>query len=186
MRFLSQSTEFNVSGADINQDNVSWCQSNLPAVRTIQTSALPPFAFVANEFDLVFAISVFTHLPKVAMFAWLDEISRVTVSGGVVILTTHGDAVLDTITKSPQHQKMFRMSSEDASSMKAKFSSDGFVYNSYDADGLRVAKAGSDYGTSFTHEKFIRSQWNRDALSVIEFLPGGLRGGQDIVILKKA
>ena len=101
------------------------------------------------------------------------------------MLTTHGDAILDLIAKSSVHQKMFSMTPDDTERFREEYRREGFVYRSYAPDGIRCAKAGEDYGNSFTHETFIRSEWARSGLIVSEFIPGGLRGGQDIVILKK-
>ena len=65
------------------------------------------------------------------------------------------------------------------------FSTKQFVYRSYSEDILRDANAGDDYGNSFTHENYIRGQWTRNFFEVLKFIPGGMRGWQDVTILRR-
>src|SRR2546422_521375 len=50
----------------------------------------PPLPFADRQFAVVYALSVFTHLPEPLQNAWMQEIRRVVRPGGHVILTTHG------------------------------------------------------------------------------------------------
>jgi ubiquinone/menaquinone biosynthesis C-methylase UbiE len=51
---------------------------------------MPPSELESDSFDLVYAISVFTHLDERMQFAWLGELQRVTKPTGYVLLTVHG------------------------------------------------------------------------------------------------
>jgi hypothetical protein len=50
----------------------------------------PPLRHSDGLFDFVFSISLFTYLPEDMIFEWLDELRRVTKTGGLVALSVHG------------------------------------------------------------------------------------------------
>ncbi len=184
-RFLQLMSRFDVYGSDINQKLVSWCQNNLKTVITSSNDLLPPLQYRDGEFDFIFSLSIFTHLPEASVFAWLDELARITVDNGVVLLTSHGFPALDIICGSKQHQQMFQVTEDDARALLKLFSSKLFIYRSLSEDIIRAANAGDDYGNSFTHENYIRSQWTRNVFEVVKFIPGGMRGWQDVTILRR-
>lgn len=184
-RFLQLMQRFQVYGSDINQKLVSWCQNNLTEVNTAANELLPPLRYRDGEFDFVYSLSIFTHLPEASVFSWLDELARVTADNGVVLLTTHGFPAIEIICGSAQHQQMFQVTDDDARTLLETFASKQFVYRSYSEDVARAANAGDDYGNSFTHENYIRNQWTRSAFEIVQFIPGGMRGWQDVTILRR-
>jgi len=46
------------------------------------------------------------------------------------------------------------------------------------------AQAGGDYGNAFIHPDYIREKWGQE-LPVLQHLPGGMRGWQDVVIMSR-
>ena len=66
-----------VAGSDIDGPAVAWCRSNLAFARFEQNRLEPPLAFERESFDLVYALSVFTHLTGELQLAWRDELRRV-------------------------------------------------------------------------------------------------------------
>jgi SAM-dependent methyltransferase len=81
-------------GCDIDASNIEWCQSNLPG--TYRASKLePPLPFEEASFDVIYGISVFTHLRKPWELAWLKELHRVLKPGGVILMTVHGRTTVD-------------------------------------------------------------------------------------------
>ena len=57
--------------------------------RTIQSHKIPE-EFKSESFDLVFALSFFSHMPKSSWSRWLKTLIEKTKSGGYLIFTTHG------------------------------------------------------------------------------------------------
>lgn len=79
------------TGIDIDADNIRWAQENLPEVAFSVGPLMPPTAFAEGAFDLVYGISVMTHLTADVQIAWLREIRRILAPGGLALLTFAGD-----------------------------------------------------------------------------------------------
>lgn len=184
-RFLQGVGRFQVHGTDVNGSLVKWCHDKLDRVTTTRNEPAPPLNAATAQYDFIFSLSIFTHLPEASMLAWLDELGRVTVDNGIVLLTTHGYPALDIICSSAQHQAMFQVTPAEALEMRETFKVKRFQYRRYSSDVVKAADAGGDYGNSFTHEDYIRERWLRNIFEIVEFVPGGLRGWQDVVILRR-
>jgi len=79
-------------GCDINPSLVDWAGANLPdPMRFRQNGLLPPLPYQTGEFDLVYLVSVFTHLSLEAQKLWLSEIKRILAPNGILLATLHGD-----------------------------------------------------------------------------------------------
>jgi SAM-dependent methyltransferase len=80
-----------VDGCDYNPALVEWCRENLPG--EFRVNALePPAPYEEESYDLVYAISVLTHLTERLAEAWVAEWRRILRPGGHLLVTTHGDA----------------------------------------------------------------------------------------------
>lgn len=81
-------TEFH--GVDVDASAVEWCRRNLPAARFSVNDPLPPLEYKDGHFDVVYCLSVFTHLNAAMQKLWIEELHRILRPGGVIILTVHG------------------------------------------------------------------------------------------------
>ena len=81
-----------VRGTDASAAAVEWCRRNLAFARFETNGLAPPLPYGDAGFDLVYALSVFTHLTVELQQAWLRELRRVLRTDGLLIVTTHGAA----------------------------------------------------------------------------------------------
>jgi len=79
-----------VNGCDINPLLVEWCAAHLPGEWRVSHEE-PPTGYAGHQFDLVYAVSVFTHLTVERQRAWLAELARIIRPGGLLMVSTHGD-----------------------------------------------------------------------------------------------
>jgi SAM-dependent methyltransferase len=93
-------------GADYNPASVAWCQTHLTGAEFRHNGLDPPLPFGAGAMDVLYAISVFTHLSAEGHCRWIEEVFRVIRPSGIVIFTTHGDACLDRLL--PHEQEQYR------------------------------------------------------------------------------
>lgn len=75
-------------GTDYNPKLVDWCARNLPFGQFGLNQLQPPLLYPDEAFDLVYAFSVFTHLPEPLQFSWMSELSRVLRPGGYLVIST--------------------------------------------------------------------------------------------------
>jgi SAM-dependent methyltransferase len=85
-------------GSDYNKKYIAWCQANIPQVTFAANDLAPPMVFEPDMFDIIYGISIFTHLSKASHRLWYDELIRVTKPGGILFLTFHGDAFKERLT----------------------------------------------------------------------------------------
>jgi SAM-dependent methyltransferase len=86
-------------GTDSNREYIKWNQENIGNVIFKENRLNPPLNFEENYFDIVFGFSVLTHLSIEKHISWIKEIHRVLKPGGLLIITTQGEAYNDKLTK---------------------------------------------------------------------------------------
>lgn len=152
-----------VAGSDVNGPAVEWCRANLPFARFERNALAPPLVFEDESFDLVYALSVFTHMTAELQLAWRDELRRVLRPGGRLLLTTHGRSYVPRLT--------------DAE--RARFERGELVVRWADVAGTNLCSA-------YHPESYLRDTF-ADGFAFLELEAEGARGNptQDLVLLRK-
>lgn len=92
-----------IYGTDYNAKSIEWCKKSIDGVNFNLNSTIPPLPYVDNSFDIIYGISIFTHLPEDLHFKWFDELVRISRNGGIIFLTLHGKAFKAKLTPSEQN-----------------------------------------------------------------------------------
>jgi SAM-dependent methyltransferase len=153
-------------GTDIDAEAIAWCKDNLKFANFGSNDALPPLAYPSNKFDLIYAISVFTHLNEEFQFQWLNELKRVTRRGGIVLITLHGQHIINTLPPD----------------IVAHINAVGFLFTV--SDGWKGIFP-EWYQTSFHTQKYVLEKFSQ-YFKVLDYIPRGLFDHHDIVLLQKA
>ncbi len=158
-----QDLELAAHGSDYNEKLVEWCRAHLP-FGTFTTNALvPPLPYENESFELEYALSVFTHLPEELQLPWLDDLRRVLAPGGLLLVTTHGEAYLGDLT-GPEERRFRR--------------------------GELVVRrddmAGTNLCATYHPVEYVRGTLAR-GLELLELIPRGAKGNphQDLVVLRR-
>lgn len=79
-----------VFGTEMNGELVAECRRCVPFASVGQNRPAPPLDHPDQRFDLIYALSVFTHLHENLQRDWRDELRRLLTPGGLLLVTTHG------------------------------------------------------------------------------------------------
>jgi SAM-dependent methyltransferase len=89
-QFIADAEHAEFWGTDIDAASIEWLKENLsPPLHVCQNGADPPLGLEYGQFDLIWALSVFTHLTDNSL-PWLLELHRLLKPGGLLIATYMG------------------------------------------------------------------------------------------------
>ena len=156
-----------IVGTDANPKMAQWCSENISGIEYHHNELNPPLEFAEdNSFDLIYAFSVFTHIPAEAQRPWLREMRRILRPGGFLLCTVAGYWL----------QRLF-VSESDADRLQR----DGYLqYTSGDQNAsLSTQVGGSGWDIYQPRNEIIRIFGFE--LDLIDYIPDA----QDLLILRK-
>ena len=99
--FLGEAEIAEFWGCDIDEASIAWVSEHLsPPIHPLRSREIPPIPRPDGYFDLVYAISVFTHLTD-SWSNWLLELHRLLRDDGLLIATYAGEAVSERFANEP-------------------------------------------------------------------------------------
>lgn len=89
-----------VCATDANPEAIAWCREHIQQVSFETNELQPGLSYPDGHFDFVFGISVLSNLDPDLQAGWVAELRRVLKPGGILLLTTQGDAFLPKLSDS--------------------------------------------------------------------------------------
>jgi SAM-dependent methyltransferase len=168
------------AGCDVDQTAVDWAATRRPAGDWTVSSFEPPLPFAAECFDLVYSVSVFSHLGRGPQERWLRELRRILAPGGVALLSVHGPSAFEAF-----RTRRVRTSwcSPDVFAREPLQDRD-FVFTPYVRSLWTAGElpgVGSEYGLAFHGHDYLREVWGRQ-LTVADIQVRALTDWQDLVV----
>jgi SAM-dependent methyltransferase len=118
-----------------------------------------------HRFDVIFALSFFSHLPRRTFGLWLSKLAELTRVDGLLIFTTHGET---------SHRTLLPHVAVDG---------DGFGFI---AESEQLDLSTADYGHAVTYQSAVRHEIDRVAtLKLLEVLPAHWWTHQDAYVLRR-
>ena len=151
-------------GTDYNKKYVTWCSENLEGIQFKNNFLKPNLDFKDDFMDIIYGISIFTHLSEELHFSWIIELTRVLKNDGILFLTTHGDAHKFKLL--PKEQVIYE--------------NGNLVVHGYKKEGNRLY-------ASYQSPKFMKKLCSKNNLKVLKHIPGETRNSQpqqDVWILR--
>jgi len=174
-----------LAGCDVDRQAVSWLADHTSGLVDCRVNDfLPPLPFEAGHFNVVYTVSILTHLDEPTQDAWLAELHRVLVPGGVALVSVHGGYPYDVFRRGRQSgtsQGLLRRLRTHG-----PLTQEGFVFEPYDsAHGRQEELPGISgaYGLAFQTRQRVLERWS-DRFSVEAHLDRALSGWQDLVVLR--
>jgi SAM-dependent methyltransferase len=152
-----------VCGVDVDPVHIRWLQDHLPG-EWHRIPPKPPTSLESGRFDVIAAVSVFTHLDEPDQDEWLAELARLLRPGGFLLATTHGFG----LTKA-----CLGIRPEDL----GRLDSTGYLF---------VPAPGAVFSdqAAFHTEAYLRQHWN-ERLLLVDWRPNALLGYQDLGVWKR-
>lgn len=164
-------------GCDPNDMAIKWINENLEDISSLVSPEEPPLPYSSGTFDLVYAISIWSHFNKAAALRWFEEMKRIIRPGGYLLFTTHG-------YQSVAHyaNKGLR-STETLNEIMRNLYSEGFYFINSFGEAGDWGIVNPDWG-----DAFVSPEWWLENLCpswrVSLFIPGGVEGNQDLILLQ--
>lgn len=165
LRYWHQVPDVELYGSDIDANAIDWARENLRIARFSTNTLEPRLDFPDGHFGLVYALSVFTHLPEELQLPWFRELLRVLRPGGLLYFTTHGVAYRNKLN----------------AAQRATFDNGQLLVGG-------IEKPGSNHCSAFHPEAYVRSGLiGRTASVLVEHVPKGAEGNpeQDSWLVRK-
>ncbi|HEY2373054.1 MAG TPA: class I SAM-dependent methyltransferase [Gaiellaceae bacterium] len=152
-----------VAGSDVDEGAIDWCRENLDFASFLLNGLAPGLDADDGTFDLVYALSVFTHLTDELQLAWRNELHRVLRPGGRLLISTHGRSYLSRLDTDEREQ----------------FERGELVVRWADVPGTNLCSA-------YHPERYLCDTFAQ-GFTFVELAPEGARGNptQDLVLFRK-
>ncbi len=144
------------------------CKHNLGKIQWSVNGYQPPLPFKNCTFDLIYAISVFTHLDEKLQHDWLSELQRIAKPGAIVMLSVHGESFI----------KLLDLASQEEAR------SHGFIYITGTKGLLKLDGLPDFYQSSYHTQKYINREWSA-YFNISNYIQQGIGSNQDVVLLRK-
>jgi SAM-dependent methyltransferase len=103
----AQSGDFH--GCDIDAASIDWDRAHLsPPFQFFRNEPAPPLPVAASSLDLIWAMSVFTHIADL-WSDWLAELHRLLAPGGILIASFLGDGMWEPLVGEPYREDLVGM-----------------------------------------------------------------------------
>jgi SAM-dependent methyltransferase len=168
-RALPQYLSCEISGCDITASAINWCQQHL-AGHYLMSSENPPLALDSASFDVLYAVSVLTHLDESHQDAWLAEWRRLVRPGGVLLVTYNGEGWL--ASREPANREQIARLWEET----------GFGFP--ETDHWRGVFP-EYYGNAYHTHEYVRQHWGRYFSVIDQRRPSQTPLPQDLAIMRR-
>lgn len=149
-------------GVDYNPYLIQWCRGALPFAEFQTNELAPPLPYENDQFDLIYTISIFTHLEEQLQALWMKELKRILKPGGRLLFTVHGSTHLPLLTVE----------------QRTKFAAGELIV-------LRPEHSGDNVCCTYHPESYVRRVLAKEFL-IVDFIPGGAKdANQDAFLVQK-
>jgi Methyltransferase domain len=153
-----------ITACDIHDEAVRFIEDRF-RVKAVSSISDPDKLSLGRKFDIVFALSFFSHMPKHSWARWLRALAGHTAAGGAIIFTAHG---LRSVQFFPDCQ----------------LDGDGFWFKPVSEQGDLST---SEYGSTVTIFDYVYRQIsNIEGVHLARFHEGFWWGHQDLYIARRA
>jgi SAM-dependent methyltransferase len=164
---------------DPNEAAIAWARAHIDGVGFFVNEQAPPLPSKAGSFDLICAISIWSHFAPALGLRWFDEMHRVIRPGGFLVCTTHG--LTSVATYATRKMRTAEQSREIADALY----SSGCWYAQEFGPGGDWGLINPEWGSTFLSPEWMLTQLC-PSWGFLEFAAGRNQDNQDVYLLQRA
>jgi SAM-dependent methyltransferase len=174
--FRRHASFLKLHATDVDAEAIAWCRQHLPSAGFRVNDGSPPLPYADGQFDLIWAISVFTHLDEERQFTWLAELRRILRPGGILLATVYGRPSWESSSAFWQDQPVAFVRSVEEH---------GFYFANTGADDSIFPDTFPDWYQMTWHTRdYVEREWAR-YFDIRLYRPQGMLGDQDLIVAEK-
>lgn len=152
-------------GTDTDAESVKWCKEHMKGIKFAVNRPVPTTRYEDDQFDIIYVLSVLTHLDEEYQDQWLEEWKRIVKPGGLVLATVHGTVFHDTLPDE----------------LRTTLEKDGILYvKDYGMQGIFP----DFYQVAYHTKDYVAKHYN-EYFEVVAHLPEIMASKQDMLILRR-
>lgn len=178
--FADEADRCDFFGCDLHEPSIAWMQENLsPPFNAFLSSTRPPIPVPNGYFDLIWAVSVFTHLDGASWSGWLLDLRRLLKPGGILLASILGKRQYWMMGEAwnDEHVGMNALKAGELTSSRS------MLARTLDGPELRAALREVPAPLVFHSEWWIRAHWGR-AFEILSLQPEAL-GLQGLAVMRR-
>ena len=158
---------------DVSQSSIDYLNSVIPGANPKISVFTPPLPFPDASFDVIYSISVWTHLEPAKGDLWLADVARMLRPGGLALISTSSYGQLE------KHRQHSIRGAEWADVSDDDLRREGRIFRDQNYAGMKGA-----YGCTVHDPDWIKKEWS-GLFDVKDTLVRTVGGHQDLNILIK-
>ncbi|HZL36514.1 MAG TPA: class I SAM-dependent methyltransferase [Tepidisphaeraceae bacterium] len=185
--FQKHHPDVSLFACDVEKSHMDWMAKAYPQVHSYQNSYLPPLKYEDRFFDLVYSVSIFSHISEEHAALWLQEFARVVRPGGIACLTVLG-------------WNAHRMGEPKDDERHTAMLQEGHFHEKYAfiPDAKRraekrtifkntqmVSNCDESYGVTYYTPKYVQSRWASNEWEIFGISEGTIDNLQDLIVLRR-
>jgi SAM-dependent methyltransferase len=188
LHFTRHYPHWQTSGCDVDFDVIKFIKRAYPQVDAYASSFDPPLKYADGTFDMLYSVSIFSHLSVPDRALWLAELARVLKPGGLALLTFNGAHSL----RDSHRQGLRRQYTEQ------QLSEAGYVFDPYVEPEEEVRRRSTNprfgqlgigipraYGETYYAPTRLAEFFGVGGFEVVRHLEGVIDRLQDLAVLRK-
>jgi len=157
---------------------IQWAAENIPEVSFSLSHEQPQLCYPEQQFDLVYAISIWSHFGQQSGLAWLQEMKRILKPDGLLLWTSHGFGSV------AYYQETGLMAATDIQYTQQQLVEHGFCFHDIYASNPDWELQNPDWGQSFINPQFVLTQM-LDGWKLLTYSPRRAEANQDVYLFQK-
>lgn len=164
--FFEHRPDWVYTGSDPDHQAIAWNQASYPdRAHWIVSKANTPLPICDHSFDVIIAVSVFTHLDHDQQDFWMQELERLLAPDGIVLASIHGES---TWRGNPE--------------WRARINQLGFLFIDNQDHNNNFCNFPETYQTAFHSRSYVQRHWS-SWFHVLGYMPMAINNHQDMVLL---